>query len=44
MNTGLSAVFLVGGITKVLLNLKNEQPLALKIESGDLLIMSGFSR
>ena len=35
---GLSCVFLIGGLTK------EEEPIPVALESGDLIIMSGFSR
>jgi alkylated DNA repair protein alkB family protein 1 len=35
---GLSCIFLIGGMSK------DDQPLAVVLESGDLCIMSGFSR
>lgn len=35
---GLSSIFLIGGISK------NDEPFAILLESGDLCIMSGFSR
>ena len=35
---GLSCIFLIGGISK------DDQPFAIILESGDLCIMSGFSR
>ena len=37
-NIGLSCIFLIGGVNKT------EKPLAVLLESGDVCVMSGFSR